>query len=161
MTEVRPARAEDALPIWTMLEPVIRAGESLALDRDMPREAALAFWCADAHETFVAEQGGAPLGTYFMRRNKSGGGAHAANCGYVTAEAARGKGIARTMLNHSLDHAKKRGYRAMFFNFVIESNQRAVKLWQSCGFEIVGRLPDAFDHPREGLVDALVMHRRL
>lgn len=101
------------------------------------------------------------LGTYYLRPNQQGGGAHVANCGYMTAEQATGRGVARAMCTHSLAHARARGFRAMQFNFVVESNVRAVALWQSFGFEIAGRLRQAFAHPRLGLVDALVMYRML
>ena len=101
------------------------------------------------------------MGTYYLRANNQGGGAHVANCGYIVAASASGRGIARAMCTHSLARARARGFRAMQFNFVISSNERAVRLWQSCGFELVGRLQDAFEHPRLGLVDALVMYRKL
>jgi ribosomal protein S18 acetylase RimI-like enzyme len=110
---------------------------------------------------FVAESEGEVVGTYFMRPNQSGGGSHVANCGYMTAPWAVGRGVARAMCAHSLEHAKARGYRAMQFNFVVSTNERAVRLWQDFGFAIVGRLPEAFHHPRLGYVDALVMSRNL
>ena len=140
---------------------MIRAGETYTLPRDMQREEALAFWFLAGHEVFVAEEGDAILGTYFLRANQQGGGAHVANCGYVTAEAAAGRGVARAMCAHSLEHAKLRGFHAMQFNFVVSTNERAVRLWQSFGFETVGRLPGAFLHPTAGYVDALVMFRGL
>ncbi|RXZ63914.1 GNAT family N-acetyltransferase [Pelagerythrobacter rhizovicinus] len=159
--EIRPARAEDRAAIWSVLEPVIRAGETYAFDRDMSEEAALAYWIRKDTETFVAEEDGRILGTYYMRPNQAGGGGHVCNCGYVTAAHAAGRGIARLMCLHSLDHARSRGYRAMQFNFVVSTNERAVRLWQSLGFNIAGRLPRAFDHPKLGYVDALVMFRAL
>lgn len=158
---IRPARREDDDAIWSILEPVIRAGETYALPRDMTREAALTYWTAPDRETFVAEEDGRVVGTYYLRANQQGGGAHIANCGYVTADGATGKGIARRMCEHSLDHARTRGFRAMQFNLVIDSNERAVRLWQSLGFDIVARLPKAFEHPRLGFRDALVMFRTL
>jgi len=159
--KIRPATQEDATAIWSMLEPVIRAGETYALPRDMTCEAALAFWRAPGHAVFVAEHDAVPVGTYFLHANQRGGGAHVANCGYVTATAATGRGVARAMCAHSLDHARERGFRAMQYNFVISTNERAVRLWQAMGFAIVGRLPGAFVHPTHGDVDALVMHRAL
>lgn len=158
---IRFATRADAAAIWPIIEPVIRAGETLTLDRDMGEEAALAYWFGADKEVFVAEEGGAILGTYYLRANQTGGGAHVCNAGYVTGANAVGRGVARAMCLHSLDHAKARGFRAMQFNFVVSSNERAVRLWQSLGFEIVGRLPDAFEHPALGLVDALVMMRAL
>lgn len=156
---IRPARPEDRPAIWSILEPVIRAGETYTLDRDMSEADALAYWLAPDKETFVAESVGEILGTYFMRPNQAGGGRHVCNCGYMTSAQAEGRGVARRMCLHSLAHAKARGYRAMQFNFVVSSNERAVRLWASLGFETVGRLPRAFHHPTRGYVDALVMHQ--
>ncbi|HWS98567.1 MAG TPA: GNAT family N-acetyltransferase [Candidatus Methylomirabilis sp.] len=161
MLTVRAARAGDADAIWTILEPTIRAGDTYTLPREMSREAALAFWFASGHEVFVAEEDGGLVGTYFLRANQAGGGSHVANCGYVTAAHAAGKGVARAMCGHSLEQAKSRGFRAMQFNFVVSSNERAVRLWKSFGFEIIGRLPEAFRHPSGNYADAYVMYRFL
>lgn len=158
---VRAATDRDHGAIWKILEPVIRAGETYALPRDMDRAAALAYWFGPGREVFVAEDDIAVVGTYCMRANQPGGGSHVANCGYMTAPSATGRGIARTMCEHSLTHARARGFRAMQFNFVVSTNERAVLLWQSLGFAVVGRLPEAFEHPGKGYVDALVMYRDL
>jgi L-amino acid N-acyltransferase YncA len=158
---IRPARAEDADALWAILSPVIRAGETYALEPAMSRADALAYWMGADRETFVAEADGAILGTYYLRTNQPGGGAHVCNCGYMTAAAATGRGVARAMCAHSIETARARGYRAMQFNFVVSTNERAVRLWESMGFAIVGRLPGAFRHPVQGFVDALVMHRTL
>jgi L-amino acid N-acyltransferase YncA len=158
---IRSATPDDAAAIWAIIEPVIRAGETLTLDRDMTEDDALTYWFGADKEMFVAEEDGVVLGTYYLRANQTGGGAHVANAGYVTGAAATGRGVARAMGQHSIAHAKARGFRAMQFNFVVSSNVRAVRLWQSLGFEVVGRLPGAFDHPVEGFVDALVMVRAL
>lgn len=158
---IRPATHSDAEAIWLILEPTIRAGETYALDRTLSAAEALAYWLAPDKEVFVVEEDGAVLGTYYMRPNQGGGGRHVCNCGFVTAPAATGKGIARRMCEHALDHARGRGYAAMQFNFVVSTNQRAVSLWQSMGFEVVGRLPLAFNHPTHGYVDALILYRAL
>ncbi len=157
---IRPATASDDDAIWRVIEPVIRAGETYPLPRDWSRTDALAYWRSAAHEVFVAEDGEI-VATYYLRANNPGGGGHVANCGYMVASGAQERGIARAMCAHSLARAKARGFRAMQFNFVIASNERAVRLWQSCGFEIAGRLPGVFAHPRLGFVDALVMLRKL
>jgi ribosomal protein S18 acetylase RimI-like enzyme len=161
MSVIRIATPADQDAVWAILEPIIRAGETYTLPRDMSRESAFAYWFGPGHEVFVAEDDGQVLGTYFIQANQKGGGDHVANCGYMTAAHATGRGIARAMCAHSLEHAKSRGFRAMQFNFVVSTNQRAVRLWQSFGFEIAGRLPGAFRHPSAGLVDALVMYRNL
>jgi len=136
---------------------VIRAGETYALRRDMAAADALAYWTGPEKETFVAEVDGLVIGTYYIRPNQEGGGAHVANCGYMTAPEAGARGVARAMCEHSLQHARMRGFKAMQFNFVVSSNERAVRLWQDFGFFTAGRLPGAFNHPRLGYVDALVM----
>lgn len=158
---IRTATGADRAAIWKILEPVIQRGETYTLPANVSEHEGLAFWFSPGHEVFVWEGGGRVLGTYFLRVNQKGGGAHVANCGYVTADAAQGQGIARAMCRHSMERAKARGFLAMQFNFVVSTNVRAIKLWQSLGFETVGRLPKAFRHPEEGLVDALVMYRSL
>ncbi len=158
---IRAATPDDAPAVWAILEPIIRGGESYALPRDMTREAAIAWWLAPHNEAFVAQDGDAIVGTYFIHPNQLGGGSHVANCGYATAAHATGKGVARAMCAHSLEHARARGYRAMQYNIVVSTNERAVRLWQSMGFSIVGTLPGAFAHPTRGDVDAYVMYRRL
>ena len=158
---IREARDADQAAIWRILEPIIRDGSTYTLPSDMSETDAMNYWRAPANEVFVAEVDGEIVGTYFMRPNQSGGGAHVANCGYMTAPWAVGRGIARSMCMHSLEHARRRGYRAMQFNFVVSTNERAVRLWQDCGFDIVGRLPLAFRDPRNGYVDALIMYRTL
>src|SRR6266700_8341529 len=158
---IRPAIDADTNAIWAIMEPIIRAGETYTLPRDMDKESALAYWFLAEREVFVAEDNGHVVGTYCLQANQEGGGAHVANCGYMTAVSATGRGVARAMCTHSLDRARERGFRAMQFNFVVSTNERAVRLWQSFGFEIVGRLPGAFEHPTLGYVDAFIMYRDL
>lgn len=159
--EIREAGPNDVQAVWLIAEPVIRAGDTYALPWDMTREAACAYWFAPDHRVFVAVDGDDLLGTYFLCANRQGGGDHVANAAFMTAERARGRGIARAMCDHAIKQAKELGFLAMQFNFVVATNQGAVRLWQSLGFEIVGTLRDAFRHPTEGLVDALVMSRKL
>ncbi len=158
---IRPAIDADTNAIWAIMEPIIRAGETYTLPRDMDKENALAYWFSAEREVFVAEDNGHVVGTYCLQANQKGGGAHVANCGYMTAVSATGRGVARAMCEHSLGRARGRRFRAMQFNFVISTNERAVRLWQSFGFEIVGRLPKAFLHPTLGYVDAYIMYRDL
>jgi len=158
---IRPATRADDDAIWAILEPTFRAGETYPQPRDISREDALAYWRSPGFSVFVAEDGGEILGTYYLRANQNAGGAHVANCGYITAPATYGRGVARAMCAHSLAEAKKRGFKAMQFNFVIATNERAVRLWQDLGFRIVGTLPGVYMHPARGPVDAYVMHRVL
>jgi len=158
---IRQSEPRDDDAIWRILEPTFRAGETYPVPRDISRAGALAYWHTPGHVVFVAEDAGTIVGTYYLRANNRGGGAHVANCGYVVAPDAFGRGVAQAMCSHSLGEAKSRGFSAMQFNFVIASNERAVRLWQRMGFAIAGRLPGAFQHPRLGLVDAYVMLRNL
>lgn len=158
---IRKAETADAGAIAAIMMPIIREGLTYTLDPGMEEADALAYWMGPDKETFVAEEAGEIVGTYYMRPNQAGGGAHVCNCGYMTSAAATGRGVARRMCAHSLDHARARGYRAMQFNFVIGTNERAIRLWRGMGFEIVGRLPGAFHHPAAGYVDAFVMFRAL
>lgn len=160
-TVIRTAQASDADAILGIIMPTIRAGETYALDPQMSDEAALQYWMSPAKSTFVALEEATVLGTYYITPNQPGGGAHVANCGFMVGEEVSGKGVAKAMCEHALTTARKAGYRAMQFNFVVATNTRAIALWERMGFEVVGRLPGAFNHPREGYVDALVMYQRL
>ena len=158
---IRRAGSGDADAIWAMLKPVFRAGDTYLIDPDISRDDALAMWMGASHGAFIAEADGQPLGTYYLKRNQGGGGGHVCNCGYVTADAARGRGVARSMLAHSLDQARAEGFRAMQYNCVVATNTRAIDTWERAGFKTVGRLPGAFLHPTDGYVDALVMWKDL
>ncbi len=158
---IRAATEWDANGIWSVIEPIVRAGETYALPREMSRDESLAYWMGSDRSTFVAVDGNQVLGTYYLRPNQAGGGDHIANCGYITAAQARGRGVARHMCEHSLEYARSRGFKGMQFNFVVSTNELAIRLWTSLGFEVVGRLPLAFRHPSLGYVDALVMFRTL
>jgi ribosomal protein S18 acetylase RimI-like enzyme len=161
MISIRPATSADRESIWSVIAPVIRGGETYALPPDMPRDDALSYWMGADRDTFVAQSDGEIVGTYYLRANQMGGGRHVANCGYITAPHHTGRGIARTMCEHSLARARAQGFKAMQFNFVVSSNERAVRLWQSLGFAIAGRLPGAFERPCGSFADALVMVRAL
>jgi len=158
---IRLAVDEDRDAIWSILDSAIRPGETYTLPRDMTREAALAWWFSPGHEVFVATTQDEILGTWFLRANQQGGGSHVANCGYITAPHATGRGVARAMCSHSLNRARERGFRAMQFNFVVSTNTRAVSLWESLGFQTIARIPEGFRHPTQGFVDALIMYQRL
>lgn len=153
--------SDDAAAVWAMLKPVFRAGDTYTIDRDISEADALAYWTGPGRDVQVVCDTDKVVGTYYLVRNQAGGGSHVCNCGFVTSEAARGKGVARAMLADALVRAKGKGFLAMQFNFVVSTNTRAVDTWHRAGFETVGRLPKAFDHPELGLVDALVMFKTL
>jgi ribosomal protein S18 acetylase RimI-like enzyme len=162
---IRPISEKDSDELWFIMEPIIRAGETYAFPKDWSKDGALSYWCQEGHEVFIAVNTDLEkeeiVGTYFIHANQKGGGCHVSNCGYMTKSSSYGKGIARKMCTHSLEYAKQKGFRAMQYNFVVKSNERAVKLWQSLGFSIVGELPEAFLHPSLGYTNAYVMYRFL
>ena len=141
-----------------MLEPVFRAGDTYAIDPNISREDALLYWTA--HHAFVAELNGTPAGTFYIRPNQQGGGAHICNCGYVTARGSEGRGVARAMLAFSLVEARQLGFEAMQYNFVLANNTRAVATWLKAGFEKIGRIPRAFKSG-DDYIDALILYRAL
>ena len=157
--QIRAARDSDHEDIWAIVEPILREGETYALPRDWTREAALAWWFSAPHHCFVAEDESGTLGISFLQPNQKGGGAHVCNCGFMIAVKATGRGVARALCIHALGTAKSQGFLAMQFNFVVSSNTRAIALWESLGFQTLTRLPKAFDHPRLGFIDALVMFK--
>lgn len=158
---IRAYQPSDAGAVLAIIKPVFQAGDTYAIDTDMTEAQTLDYWTGGEKRVFVAEEAGEILGTYYVVRNFKGAGSHVCNCGYITATQARGKGVARALLAHSLDTAKRLGFRAMQYNSVIATNTRAIAIWERAGFEVVGRLPEAFDHPEHGFVDALVMYRAL
>ena len=158
---IRLATDNDHDAIWKIFQATVAAGDSFVYDATTSREKALAFWCAGDAATFVAEQDGSVIGSYILRANQPGLGNHVANAGFMVDPAARGLGVGRAMGEHCLDEARRRGYRAMQFNFVVSTNQSAVHLWRQLGFEIVGTLPGAFRHAQKGFVDVYMMFRLL
>lgn len=161
MISIRLAGADDFDRIWPLLRDVFRAGDTYAVDPDISRDAAFTYWMRQAKATYVAVDAGRVVGTYYIKTNQAGGGAHICNCGYIVSAEARGQGIAGQLCIHSQNAAAALGYSAMQFNFVLSSNESAVRLWQTLGFATVGIIPDAFAHPQFGMVDAFVMHKKL
>jgi L-amino acid N-acyltransferase YncA len=158
---IREANDGDRDAIWEIFRATVAPGDVFVYDPKTPREEAEAYWFAKGTRSYVAEQEGKIIGSYILRSNRPGLGDHVANAGFMVAPVARGLGVGRAMGEHALDEARRLGYRAMQFNFVISTNESAVHLWQQLGFRIVGTLPGAFRHSRKGFVDAYVMYRSL
>src|SRR5699024_8792617 len=147
--EIRPAGPRDWPAIWQVLSPVFATGETYAYPMDISECEARTVWLENPLATFIGcDDAGHVVATYYLLDNQVGQGAHVANCGYVVAESARGRGWAGALCRHSQQQALHHGFRAMQFNFVASTNEGAIRLWQHQGFEIVGRLPGAFCHPR-------------
>lgn len=159
---IRPLRVDDWPAAWRIMEPVFRSGETYSFDRRISEGEAFRVWVEQPVATFVTEDGAGNLtGTYYIKPNQPGQGAHVCNCGYIVVEAARGRGIASAMCEHSQSEALRLGFRAMQYNLVVSTNSAAVRLWQTHGFDIAGTLPGAFSHPLAGYVDAFIMYKTL
>jgi ribosomal protein S18 acetylase RimI-like enzyme len=154
-------RGPDDETVWRILKPAVEAGETFCADPAGGKAGGLSYFWPPAAQVWIAELEDAPLGCCYLKANQTGNGAHVCNAGYCTLPEARGRGIARAMLDHTLAEARAQGYRAMQYNFVVSTNTRAVATWERAGFRIVGRLPGAFRHPTLGYVDALVMWKDL
>jgi ribosomal protein S18 acetylase RimI-like enzyme len=162
MVSIRKYRKEDEEQVWKIIEYVISKGDSYTDSPDTPRESAIADWCHPENSTFVAvSDDGEIVGTFYIRANQAGLGSHVANGSYMVSPDARRKGVGRLMGEFSIEEAKRQGFRAMQFNFVVKSNEKAVCLWKSLGFEIIGEIPEAYRHLENGLTNAYIMYRKL
>jgi L-amino acid N-acyltransferase YncA len=161
MVEIRAATVANRDAIWDIFREVVAASDTYAFDPGMSRQDALGYWFQANTRTYVAESSGRIVGTYILRPNQSGGGSHVANAAFMVARDAHGQGIGRAMGEHCLSEARRLGFRAMQFNFVVSTNESAIRLWKQLGFKIVGTLPGAFRHPEKGYVDVYVMYRSL
>jgi L-amino acid N-acyltransferase YncA len=162
MIEIRKYKEEDKEQIWEIIKFVISAGDSFTLAPDSPREEMLADWCSAEKHTFVAVSDDKKIvATFYIKPNQPGLGSHIANGSYMVSPEARQKGIGRQIGEFSIAEGKRLGFHAMQFNFVVKSNEKAVKLWQSLGFKIIGEIPEAFQHKENGLTNAYVMYRKL
>ena len=158
---LRQANKADEDAIWDIFHAVIAPGDTYVFDPEMSREEALAYWFRADMRTYVAEKNGRVVGTYILKPNQLGSGSHVANAAFMVASEAQGTGVGRTMAEHCLNEARRIGFRAMQFNYVISTNTPAIRLWQELGFEIVGTLPGAFRHPQKKYIDVYVMYRSL
>ena len=161
MVEIKLARDEQFEAIWSIIHEILKKGDTYPFAPGTTREEAFQIWMKNPVATYVAYYDGEMAGTYYIKPNQPGLGSHVCNAGYMVASRARGKGIGRAMCRHSLDEARKLGFSAMQYNLVVCTNRGAVKLWQDLGFKIIGKLPRAFHHSKEGLVDAFVMYQWL
>lgn len=158
---IREAKPSDFDGIWPIFKEIACAGDTYAYPRNTSEEEAKRLWVQIPQRTFVVEIEGQIVGTYYIKTNQQGPGNHVCNCGYMVSSAARGQGIATELCIHSQKVAVELGYKAMQFNFVASTNEGAVRLWKKLGFNVVGCLPKAFNHPVQGYVDALVMYKWL
>ena len=159
--KIRPATSSDWPATWKIFRSVVRGGDTYAFSPDLDEENARRIWFSPGAEVFVAEGKARVVGTFYVKPNQPGLGSHVANAGFMVDPEIHGTGLGRAMGEYALAWAKEQGYQAMQFNFVVSSNESAVRLWQDLGMKIVGTLPGAFRHPTRGYVDVYVMFRSL
>jgi len=161
MVSIRRAAASDFTEIWPILHDIFSQGNTYVFPPDTTVEEAYHIWMETPVAIYVALENAQIVGTYFLKPNQPGLGSHVCNAGYAVSSKTRGKGIGQAMCEHSLKEARTLGFKAMQYNFVVSTNQAAVNLWEKCGFNIVGRLPNAFNHKEVGFVDAYIMYQQL
>ena len=159
--QMRPMTEQDFSVFWPTFRAIVQAEETYAFEPMLDQAAAYQLWCVAPREVWLAEDESGLLGSYYLKANAAGPGAHVGNCGYMVSESARGKGVARALCEHSQQRARAAGFLALQFNSVVSTNTVAVALWQRLGFEVVGRMPRAYRHRTLGLVDTLLMYKWL
>jgi len=157
----RIATHKDIKALWGILEPMVRQGGTYVFSLDKTKESMMDYWMEVDKVTFVVEIEGVVVGTFYLKANQEGLGDHICNAGFVVSRDMEGQGLGRWMGEYAQEVAKSRGFLAMQFNFVIQSNQKAVRLWKSLGFSVIGEIPEAYRHPNLGLVPALIFYKKL
>ena len=159
--EITRITLEDFEGFWPIYKSVISAQETCPIDPSISYDEAFESWCLEPQYTFVSKDNGSITGSYFLKPNANGPGAHVCNCSYMIAPQHRGRGIAKMLCQHSQQVAKDAGFKAMQFNAVVSTDQRSIKLWKQLGFSIIGTVPNAFRHKQQGLVDTHIMYKEL
>jgi ribosomal protein S18 acetylase RimI-like enzyme len=161
MIQIRKVIDSDKPAVWRIIEGVIAGGDTYVFPPGTSEQEMIDYWFAPDKHTYIAEDESGVVGTFWIKANQPGLGSHIANAAYMVSSDAMGKGIGRRMAEFSLDEARRLGFTAMQFNFVVKSNTSAVALWQRMGFEVIGEIPDAFDHAVHGMTNAYIMYRKL
>ena len=161
MAEIRKAEEGDKPAIWQIIKAVIAGGDTYVFSPDSTEDEMMAYWFSPEKHNYVAVSDSEVVGIYWLKANQPGLGAHVGNGAYMVSPNATGKGIGKQMAEHSIEEARRLGFQAMQINFDVQSNAVALRLWQSVGFEIIGEIPEAFDHSKNGLTNAYIMYRKL
>jgi len=161
MFEIRKAANQDKPAVWQIIKSVISGGDTYVFSPDSTEEEMTTYWFSAEKHVYVAELDGEIVGTMWLKANQPGLGSHVGNAAYMVSPNAKGKGVGRKMAEFSIEEARRLGFKSIQFNIVVKSNENAVKLWQSVGFEIIGEIPDAFNHSKNGMTNAYIMYRKL
>ena len=159
--EIRKAEEDDKPAVWQIINAVIAGGDTYVFDPETSEDEMMSFWFSPEKHNYVAISEGKVVGTFWLKANQPGLGSHVANAAYMVSPEAKGMGIGRQMAESSLDEARRLGFTAMQFNFVVKSNTVAVNLWRSVGFQVIGEIPDAIRTTTDGLTNAYIMYRKL
>jgi L-amino acid N-acyltransferase YncA len=158
---IRIAKKQDQNAVWQIIQNVISTGDTYVFNPDSSEEKMLKYWFSEDKHTYVAEEDGEILGTFYLKANQPDLGSHIVNAGYMVSKNARGKGLGRLMAEFSLVEAKRLGFHGMQFNLVVKTNDKAVKLWLKLGFQIIGEIPEAYKHSSLGYVNSYIMYQKL
>ncbi len=158
---IRLANPTDHQAVWHIISNVISTGDTYVFAPDSSKEKMLNYWFASDKRTYVSEENGEIIGTFYLKENQMDLGSHIVNAGYMVSKNARGKGIGKTMAEFSMEEAQRLGFRGMQFNLVVKTNEKAVKLWLKLGFKIIGEIPDAYKHSALGYVNGYIMYQKL
>ncbi len=162
MLEITHAPVEEFELIWPIFKDIVAIGDTYVYDPEISKEEAKKVWFDAKFQTFIARQNGKIAGAYVIRPNHRDLGNHIANAAFIVARDFRRQGLGRKLAEHSFTQAKSAGYKGMQFNFVVSTNEIAVNLWTSLGFEIIGTVPDAYRHQQlKKLVPIHIMYKKL
>jgi ribosomal protein S18 acetylase RimI-like enzyme len=161
MADIRKAEEKDWSQIWLIIKAVIADGDTYVFEPDSSETEMMEYWLSSEKHNYVAVLEDEVVGTFWLRSNQPGLGSHVANAAYMVSPKFTGRGIGRQMAEFSFAEARRLGFIAMQFNFVVKSNEIAVNLWKNLGLEVIGEIPDAFRHREKGLTNALIMYRKL
>lgn len=161
MLTIRETVPAERRAVWQIIKEVIAGGDTYTFAPDSSEDEMMAFWFSPEKYNYVAVLDGEVVGTYWLKANQPGLGSHVGNGGYMVSSKAKGKGVGRAMAEHSIDEARRLGFKSIQFNFVVKSNEAAVNLWKSVGFRVIGEIPNAFNHSKNGLTNAYIMYREL
>ncbi|MGD1944236.1 MAG: GNAT family N-acetyltransferase [Leptolyngbyaceae cyanobacterium] len=157
----------EATGVRAMLNQIVLDGVSYPQSAPLSAEAFANYWLKG--EAFVvrlpakadANNSAQVVGAFYLKPNFPGRCSHIGNAGFIVAPQMRGQGLGRIMGEVMLDVARDRGYRAVMYNLVFETNVPSLKLWQSLGFQEIGRVPQAAYLPDGCYVDAVMLYKSL
>ena len=161
MLKITTATPADFDEIWKIFQPILQAGGTYVYSPDTSKDEAFSIWFDESYDTYIAKLDDEIVGAYVIRPGHRDLGSHIANAAYIVADKHRGKGFGRNLGEHSIEQARRLGYKALQFNYVVSSNKVAIELWRKLGFSIVGTIPAAYNHPELGYIDIHIMHRKI